>query len=230
MVNGNLPLLHTSPSTQMEDINAYEFEQFRLPERRGVASTPPLIYSSTPTTLRTPPTPATPQTYYIHPTPSTSEQYNSNEDVIQRTRQQLSELRQRPLLSRINEIFMYIDQLGNYTNANWFSSLTKRKYQIFYSQLRELWIYRGELPSQIKQIICPLGDPFIDSAPIFAKPYDQITDEEMCDACLNVIENIIMTSFDVEYRKIGCLHVLTALTVICQSAREQYRYLFESIV
>jgi hypothetical protein len=147
-----------------------------------------------------------------------------------RIRRQLIQLRQTPLSSRIQELFMYIDQLGNYTDSTWFSGLSKRQYYMFYSQLRELWVFRGEIPTQIKQLICPLGDPFIDSTIIFRKPYDQITDNEICECCLNVIENMILTSFDVEYKRIGCLHVLTALTVVCPQARTQYGYLFDSIV
>jgi hypothetical protein len=146
---------------------------------------------------------------------------------LENIRNKITLFKQQPLNTRINELFMYIDQLGNYTNSTWFSELNKRKYYLFYSQLRELWTFRAEIPSNIKNKICPLGDPFLQSSAIFRKPYDQITDDEICKGCLDVIENIIMTSLDIEYRKIGCLHVLTALTVVSLNSRIQYGYLFD---
>ncbi len=135
--------------------------------------------------------------------------------------------KQQPVSVRINELFMYIDQLGNYTDSAWFSQLNKRKYNVFYSQLRELWMFRAQIPVYVKNNICPLGDPFVNSAPTFRKPYDQTTEEEMCEGCLDAMENIIMTSLDVEYRKIGCLHVLTALTYVSLESRVQYGFLIE---
>jgi len=156
----------------------------------------------------------------IYPTFSNTEELNT-------IRTSITIFKQQPLNVRINELFMYIDQLGNYTNSTWFSQLNKRKYYIFYSQLRELWSFRAQIPVFIKSNICPLGEPFLNSSSIFRKPYDQITEQEVCIGCLDVIENIIMTSLDVEYRKIGCLHVLTALTYVSPEARIQYGFLVD---
>lgn len=152
-----------------------------------------------------------------------------NTAILENIRNKIIVFKQQPINTRINEIFMYIDQLGNYTNATWFSELNKRKYYIFYSQLRELWTFRAQIPNHIKNRICPFGDPFIESSDIFRKPYDQITEDEIIRGCLDVIENIIMSSTDVEYRKIGCLHVLTALTVVSPESRLQYGYLFDLV-
>jgi len=152
-----------------------------------------------------------------------------NTAILENIRNKLTIFKQKPINTRVNELFMYIDQLGNYTNANWFFHLNKRSYYIFYSQLRELWTFRAQIPTNVKNCICPLGDPFLQSSAIFRKPYDQISDNEIIEGCLDVIENIIMTSTDIEYRKIGCLHVLTALTFVSPESRVQYGYLFDLI-
>jgi len=152
---------------------------------------------------------------------------STNTQELDAVRTSITIFKQQPMNVRINELFMYIDQLGNYTNSTWFLQLNKRKYYIFYSQLRELWSFRAQIPVFIKNSICPLGDPFTTSSSVFRKPYDQITEEEVCIGCLDVIENIIMTSLDVEYRKIGCLHVLTALTYVSPEARSQYGFLVD---
>lgn len=157
--------------------------------------------------------------------PSYSPHYEDERTELENTRRKMTIFKQQPLNTRINELFMYIDQLGNYTNATWFSTLNKRKCYIFYSHLRELWAYRGQIPITVKNKICPLGDPFLASYATYSKRYDDITDDEIRLASLDVIENIIMTSLDIEYRKIGCLHVLTALTGVSSEAREQYGFL-----
>ncbi len=167
------------------------------------------------------------ETFVINENIERTNEQNDQVIELENIRQKMLLFKQQPLNTRINELFMYIDQLGNYTNSSWFLELNKRKYYLFYSQLRELWTFRAQIPSNIKNKICPLGDPFLQSSCIFRKPYDQITDDEICKGCLDVIENIIMTSLDVEYRKIGCLHVLTALTVVSPDSRIQYNYLFE---
>lgn len=158
-----------------------------------------------------------------------SEQHQEDPTVLENIRNRVTVFKQQPINTRINELFMYIDQLGNYTNASWFSGLNKRKYYIFYSQLRELWTFRAQIPNNVKSRICPFGDPFLQSSAIFRKPYDQITDDEIIEGCLDVIENIILTSTDIEYRKIGCLHALTALTVVSPESRLQYGYLYDLV-
>jgi len=150
--------------------------------------------------------------------------------VIENIRNTITIFKRQPVNTRINELFIYIDQLGNYTNAMWFSGLNKYRFYGLYSQLKELWTFQAQIPNEIKNKICPLGDPFNDSIATYRKPYEQITIDEMRLACLDVIENIIMTSTDIEYRKIGCLHVLTALTIISTECRIQYRFLFEAAV
>lgn len=150
-------------------------------------------------------------------------------NAIERLRFRMNEIRRQPLNTRINEIFMEIDRLGNYTNSSWFVNLNKDNYYVFYNQLYEIWGFRGQIPFITKYNICPLGDPFYETTAIFRTRYDDLTREQLCDFCVNVMENIIMTAFDVEFQKLGCLHVLTALTVVSIPARIQYEYLYDSL-
>jgi hypothetical protein len=122
---------------------------------------------------------------------------------------------------------MEIDQLGNYTDSTWFSTLGKRNFYLLYFTLEEIWSFRGHIPMAIKSKICPLGNPFLN-IPIRLR-YDEFTEEEMCLFCLHVMENIILTSVDIENRKLGAFHVLTALTVHSLPARNTMMWLYESI-
>jgi len=52
-----------------------------------------------------------------------------------------------------------IDELGNYTDINWFTSLNRSKSIKFITELYDIWSYRAQLTNQIKRNICPNGEP-----------------------------------------------------------------------
>lgn len=148
---------------------------------------------------------------------------------IRQTRQMMIQLRSRPLTQRINEVFIAIDQLGNYTNSSWFFNLNKALYYVYLFELYEIWMYRAQIPVLTKYSICPLGEPFVEPMSHIRIRYNNITEEQMCERCVYVMEEMIMTSHDEEFKKLGCLYVLTALTTVSPEAREQYTYLYDSV-
>ena len=80
----------------------------------------------------------------------------ANHEVIlwNRTNEKAIELRSLAL-------FQQIDSLGNYSNPNWFLSLTKPKLIGFIRNLIDVWSYRAQLTIEAKRNICPPnGDPF----------------------------------------------------------------------
>jgi hypothetical protein len=54
--------------------------------------------------------------------------------------------------------------------------------------------------------------------------------EELQAICITVMENMVHGGVDVEYQKIGALHVLSVLTLISMDARNNMRWLFESLL
>ena len=137
----------------------------------------------------------------------------------------ITEIRRKPIYVRIQEIFMEIDQLGNYTNSEWFSGLQRQSYYRLYRILHDIWMYRGGLSQEIKLKICPLFDPFSN---IF-NHQPNITEDHLKISCLTVIENMVYSGVDDDHRKIGALHVLSALTVVSAGARETMPWLYESV-
>jgi len=137
------------------------------------------------------------------------------------------EIRTKPLDTRIRELFMEIDLLGNYTQSMWFSSLERRQYIGLYRSLLDIWNYHG-LSMNLKMNICMFFDPFLN---IFNRSIHQtdISFEEIQFICLTIMENMIYTGVDDEHRKIGALHVLTALTLVSSHARAALPWLYESI-
>ena len=159
----------------------------------------------------------------------TSIQSNNTSQIILNHQQELSqrinEIQSRPTPDRIRELFMEMDQLGNYTQSIWFSSLTERGLIQLYRYLYEVWTYRGQLTLQTKQRICSLRDPFNNSHTITT-----VTIEELQKKCLQVMEYMVYTGIDVEYQKIGTLHVLSCLTLVSIPARQSMYWLYEGLL
>lgn len=135
-------------------------------------------------------------------------------------------IRLLPINTRIQELFMEIDQLGNYTNNEWFSSLNRDQYVRLYRLIYNIW---RRLSIDVRNKICILGDPFIN---IFSSNIhiNEIAFERIKEACLIVLENMVFTGIDIEYRKIGALHVLSALTVVSPNARVAIPWLYDTLI
>lgn len=146
------------------------------------------------------------------------------EDTVNRLR----EIRSKSILERANALFMEIDQLGHYTQAEWFLQLCHRDTIRFYRNLHELWHYRAGLSFSVKVYICPLWDPFIMQ--MAEQSMNQQNDEEVIKTmCLNVMEEMIYTGINQDYKMLGAFHMLSALTLISIPARNSMMWLYESL-
>jgi hypothetical protein len=140
----------------------------------------------------------------------------------------LLQIRVKPVPVRIIDLFIDIDLLGNYTQSSWFANLDRINYIRFYRILRDIWNFRGQLSRELKSNICPFFNPFTN---IFIREiyHVDITHEEIQFASLTLIENLIYTGIDEEHKKLGALHVLSALTVVSSGARDAMPWLYESL-
>ena len=130
--------------------------------------------------------------------------------------------------NRISELFIEIDLLGNYTNKDWFINLELRDYIRLYRKLYEIWYYRSDLSREVQNSICPYYAPFDG---IFTRPllHSELGLNQIKTACLIVLENMVYSGINIEYRKIGTLHALSALTLVSVPARESMPWLYESV-
>jgi hypothetical protein len=151
---------------------------------------------------------------------------NTAEDLLRYNN--INTIRSRPIDNRISELFIEIDALGNYTTRDWFDNLEIRDYIRLYRKLYELWYYRGELSREVQNNICPFYGPFDG---IFDRPilHNEITLDQIKIACLIVMENMIYSGINIEYRKLGALHALSALTIVSSGARNSLFWLYESV-
>ena len=151
----------------------------------------------------------------------------SNEIVNERTIK-ITTMRLKPIQTRIQELFMDIDQLGNYTNYQWFSNLERRDFIRLYRTLHDIWTYRGHLSREMKCKICILEDPFHEINRERLHLNDASIDV-IREVCLKIFEHMVYCGIDDEYRKIGTLHALSALTMVSIHARNAMPWLYESL-
>jgi hypothetical protein len=166
---------------------------------------------------------------------STAENYNPtfyrNIVITEELRERMEILianRSRPYQERVDNVFMEIDSLGNYTNVAWFTTLTHLQYVRLYRCLFDIWMYRAQLSYDTKRQISPFHDIFNGIFPRHIY-HNNITSDQIKLGCLIVIENLVYSSTDIEYRKIGALHALTSFTMVNPNARIAMPWLYESI-
>ena len=140
----------------------------------------------------------------------------------------LRTIRAKTVPERIRLLFIEIDGLGNYTSSQWFSSLEKREYIRLFRTLFDIWTHRGQLTRETKIMISILGDPFseINRQRVYLH---EASVDVIKEICLRVMENMVYSGVDDEYRKIGALHVLTALTGVSIGARTSMPWLYEAL-
>lgn len=138
-------------------------------------------------------------------------------------------IRNNPIDYRLNELFIEIDLLGNYTSREWLDNLELRDYIRLYRKLYEIWYYTSALTREMQNNICPYYSPFEG---IFTRPvlHSEIQFDQIKMACVIVMENLVYSGINIDFRKIGTLHALTALTFVSQGARQAMPYLYESIM
>jgi hypothetical protein len=142
----------------------------------------------------------------------------------------LEEVRGLSINQRIQELFIEIDILGNYTQSSWFTNLEKRDLIRLFRFIYDLWNYRGQLSDETKRNICYLCCPFSNVRMINNYIYDHLTQDQAIEACLTLMEHLVYCGLDIEYQKLGTLHVLSALTMVSIHARNNLYWLYESIV
>jgi len=141
--------------------------------------------------------------------------------------ERMNDIQSKPLETRIRELFMEIDQLGNYTQEEWFTSLSIRGLVHLFRYLHDIWNYRGQLTSTIKSRICSLRDPFYNmNRDVYMHG---ITVDTLRNECLSVMEHMVYTGIDIEYQRIGTLHVLSAFTLVSIPARQSMYWLYEGL-
>lgn len=125
------------------------------------------------------------------------------------------------------ELFQYIDELGNYTDVSWFTSLDYNSLIQFLRELYDIWQYRAQLNITTKQEICfPDGNPFKYVNFNHLRNYTYIYLQK---TILSIIEQFIKTGINNISRNLGASYVLCGLTLVNDNAAIAMPWLYQSV-
>jgi hypothetical protein len=155
--------------------------------------------------------------------------YELSHDQYERINR-LREIRNMTLDQRVNNLFVEIDHLGNYTQASWFNLLERNDYISFYRNLYEIWYYRTAFTREVRYNICPFLSPFYNVGNIRNLYNNTISTRDLKQLCLICFENLVYTGLDDEHRKLGTMHALSALTLVSLGARVSLPWLYDSVI
>jgi len=124
---------------------------------------------------------------------------------------------------------------GNYANSEWFSELSRNSHIRFARELVDIWNYRALLTVAKKVEICPPhGNPFLGT------PYyiniasnvvlNNLSIETLVKYNVQIIENLVKSAVDIDNKMLGTFYVLSALTLVSQSARDAMPWLYDAVV
>ena len=133
--------------------------------------------------------------------------------------------------NRINNLFYEFDNLGNYTTPLWISNLNIHEYLNLIKYIYDIWTYRGNMPLLTRRRICPYFNPFIDGLESINMriPENAQNLEIVKKACITIMENLVYTGINNDFKQIAVLHILTAITHVSHEAQISLPYLYESI-
>lgn len=119
-----------------------------------------------------------------------------------------------------------MDELGNYTDVNWFTSLDRNKIIKFIRELYDIWSYRAQLTDQVKRDICPNFDP---CSILNLYELNTISIEELKLKMIKLIENLIYKGINRDSQYLGASFVLSALTLVNENAAQSMPWLYYSV-
>jgi hypothetical protein len=153
---------------------------------------------------------------YLHILVESSEFYTQRQcDLLMK----LAFLQTLTIERRMIELFIDIDLMGNYTNAEWFIELSRHQLHNLYIHMQSSW---GQIPQETQRLICILGNPF-DAFQIYNAETMPLHEWRM--VCITIMELMTYCGETVEDQKIGIYHILYGLSNISRRARESLRHL-----
>ena len=128
---------------------------------------------------------------------------------------------------RVTSVFKAMDDLGNYTDLNWFLDLnTNIKLIKFVRELHDIWSYRAQLSQQVKNNITNFMDPFLN---INMMNIQNVHYDILRNVTLSIIESFVYKGINQESRTLGAYYILLALTLVNPSAAEAMPWLYSSV-
>ena len=126
---------------------------------------------------------------------------------------------------RVRKIFSNMDELGNYTEPKWFLTLNRAHLLKFIRELYDMWNFRLGLIDSMKRNICPRGNPFRGLNIISIATIDMVFIKK---SVVDVIDLFVNSGSNSEYKSLGAIYVLTALTLVNEDAATALPWLYQA--
>lgn len=115
-------------------------------------------------------------------------------------------------------VFQKINFLGNYTDDNWYLELDMKLLKKLYIEAEDIWNYRTELPFYEKCKIVKYGKLFVEINRVKTMKPDQ--QRELSIMIIKEFDRMVSEGINNEYKKLGAMLALTALTEVSTKAAE----------
>tara|TARA_B110000977_G_scaffold152127_1_gene193134 strand:+ start:2900 stop:3913 length:1014 start_codon:yes stop_codon:yes gene_type:complete len=123
------------------------------------------------------------------------------------------------------KIFQLIDELGQYTQCNWFLTLNLVNLKELYKQLEDIWNYRAELSPEDKK-------RYIKDGKLFTYKIHEInaikSRNQLANILLDDFEKLVTQGATKSDCQTGALWILSGLTIVSYDARIAMAWLFQS--
>ena len=132
---------------------------------------------------------------------------------------------------KILRIFNKIDELGNYTQVEWFSDLRRHELCKFLYELYEIWFYRAQLSAETHRLICPPGgNPFSHVNPNYINYLQHNQGLRFIqEICYVIMDKMLFSANEETNQNLGALYILSALTLVSEPARDAMPWLYASV-
>ena len=129
---------------------------------------------------------------------------------------------------KIHSLFQKMDELGHYTNTDWFLSLTKLQLIIFIKEILDTWNYRVDItPDQKLKILPPHGNLNIiignSTTSLFV-----MSENHLMNLAYKIMNSLITYGIDRDSKYLGSIYILGSLTIISNEAAIALPWLFET--
>jgi hypothetical protein len=130
---------------------------------------------------------------------------------------------------RALDLFQKIDTLGNYSDPQWFLSLTRNQLSKFMRELHDIFSYRAQLIPEMKRNICPPhGEPFYNVNLHYIQHCPDMID--IRNFVLTIMEKFVNHGINTDSKSLGAYYVLAALTLVNETAASALPWLYQSVV
>lgn len=135
---------------------------------------------------------------------------------------------QQVIETRVISLFHDIDILGNYTNYTWFMNLNQQLLVKFIFEINDIWSYRANLDDEVKRNICPNHRNLFRMILMTDIRYASMM--TLYEISLDIMENLVRTGSNNDYRCLGANYVLCALTLVNIETAIALPWLYESVI